>query len=202
MGKGFAVVANEVKELSKMTKKAAEGITVSISDIKAQSTMLGKSMGQSESQCNSIQKILENFSARLFNADDKNSSAISVLAASNSQTFMTLAKLDHVIFKVNTYLSVIHSKPTFDFVDHHSCRLGKWYSSGCGKETFSHTPSYRQVDFPHSEVHNNTQKIFDILGQANSTEQVANFIHAMEHASDGVFSGLDKMFAEKHVYRK
>jgi hypothetical protein len=47
--------------------------------------------------------------------------------------FMSLAKLDHVLWKVNTYLSVSKGEPAFDFVDHHNCRLGKWYYEGEGK---------------------------------------------------------------------
>jgi hypothetical protein len=53
--------------------------------------------------------------------------------------FMSLAKLDHVLWKVNTYLSVNMNEPAFDFVDHHNCRLGKWYYEGDGK-TISPTP--------------------------------------------------------------
>lgn len=50
-----------------------------------------------------------------------------------------------------------------DFVDHHNCRLGKWYEQGDGKQIFSSPPSFRHMEHPHSEVHNNTMRIFELL---------------------------------------
>jgi hypothetical protein len=202
MGKGFAVVANEVKELSKQTKKAAEGITASVANIKSQSQIVSKSMATSETQCNSIKLMIEDFYNRLASAESKNISAVTRIRGTNDQIFMSLAKLDHVLWKINTYLSIIHNKPTFDFVDHSSCRLGKWYNTGDGKVNFSNLPSYRQVDFPHSEVHNNTKKIFDVLGQADAAVEIMKFVQSMENSSDEVFNSLDKILTEKSMRRK
>jgi hypothetical protein len=202
MGKGFAVVANEVKELSKMTKKAAEGITASVASIKQQSTIVSQSMAQSETQCSSIKNMIEDFYKRLSDGETKNSSAVARIRGTNDQIFISLAKLDHVLWKINTYLSIINKKPIFDFVSHSNCRLGKWYNDGDGKTNFSSLPSYRMIDHPHSEVHNNTQKIFDVLGSDDGISHIEKFVASMEHASDEVFSNLDKVLAEKNMRRK
>ena len=201
MGKGFAVVANEVKELSKLTKKSAEGITASVAKIKTQSSVVSKSMGQSESQCTSIKNMIEDFYNRLAEAESKNNSAVSRIRGTNDQIFMSLAKLDHVIWKINTYLSVINDKPIFDFVDHNNCRLGKWYNTGDGKTNFSNLPSYRQVEYPHSEVHNNTKKIFDVFGQEDALSQITSFVEKMEQSSNEIFNHLDKILSEKNMRR-
>jgi hypothetical protein len=202
MGKGFAVVANEVKELSKLTKKSAEGITVAVANIKEQSTIVSKSMGKSETQCTSIKNMIEEFYNQLADVDVKNSSAITRIKGTNDQIFMSLAKLDHILWKINTYLSIINNKPTFDFVDHNSCRLGKWYNNGEGKTNFSNTSSFRQMEYPHSEVHNCTKKIFEAFEQDDTVEHVKNFVQKMETSSDEIFSHLDKMLAEKNSRRK
>ena len=59
-GKGFAVVANEVKELSKLTKKSAEEITTSVEEIKNQSTAVSGSMLESQSKCENISTKINN----------------------------------------------------------------------------------------------------------------------------------------------
>ena len=112
--------------------------------------------------------------------------------------FMSLAKLDHVIWKVNTYLSAVTSKEQFGFVDHHNCRLGKWYYEGEGVEFFKKTSSYSSLESPHSIVHNATHKIFDLIKTDEiGSAQLMKVFEEMEHASDGVFSILDRMLQEK-----
>lgn len=200
-GKGFAVVANEVKELSKMTKKAAESITVSVSKIKSQSNVVSKSMGESEGQCNTIKTITEHFYSRLSTANEKNTSSVTKIAGTNDQIFMSLAKLDHVIWKINTYNSVVHNKPTFDFVDHNNCRLGKWYNEGDGKANFSSLPTFRNIEDPHFEVHHCTKKIFESFGKPDSVHEISRLIEDMERSSDLIFSNLDRVLEEKNSRR-
>jgi len=195
-GKGFAVVANEVKELSKLTKKSAEEITTSISEINQQATVVTESMSTSESKCMLINQSIIEFYNSLQSADQKNTSAISRIYGTNDQIFMSLAKLDHVIWKVNTYLSIINGKPVIDFVDHHNCRLGKWYETGAGKANFSQCHSYQNVELPHSEVHNNTKKIFQALSETESKD-IEQYVDMMEKGSEGVFKFLDKILEEK-----
>jgi predicted nucleic acid-binding Zn-ribbon protein len=195
-GKGFAVVANEVKELSKLTKKSAEDITMSVDEIQNQSKIVTDSMGQSEVRCESISKQINEFYNSLASADQRNSQAVSRIFGTNDQIFMSLAKLDHVLWKINTYLSIINHKPTFSFVDHHNCRLGKWYEQGDGQKHFSRLPAYKHMELPHSEVHNNTKKIFDLL-ESNDLTGLNHFIDLMEKGSQGVFDTLDKILSEK-----
>lgn len=197
-GKGFAVVANEVKELSKLTKKSAEDITTSVEEIQVQSRIVTESMGESEIKCISISNQINENYERLAQADERNSQAVSRIFGTNDQIFMSLAKLDHVLWKINTYISIISHRPEFTFVDHHNCRLGKWYEQGEGHKNFSRLSSYSQMEFPHSEVHNNTKKIFDCL-EKNELSELHHFVELMEKGSQGVFDSLDKMLKEKQT---
>jgi len=113
---------------------------------------------------------------------------------------MALVKLDHVIWKVNTYLSVAHKKEEFSFVDHKNCRLGKWYNEGIGKRYFANTPSYSQLDRPHSVVHNGTYKVFDAIKEESVSidyEMAIDALSEMETASNSVFEILDRMLKER-----
>lgn len=196
-GKGFAVVANEVKELSNQTKQAAEKITSAVQSINEQSSTVEQSMTDSNQRCQEITHLIEEFYKKLDYTNQKNTSAISRVFGTNDQIFMSLAKLDHVIWKVNTYLSILTQTEVFQFVDHHNCRLGKWYEQGDGAQSFSRTPSYRKLELPHSIVHNGTRKIFDYIKNQENMSKIQKAVDEMESGSNGVFELLDKMLKEK-----
>jgi hypothetical protein len=112
---------------------------------------------------------------------------------------MSLAKLDHIIWKVNTYLSVAKKEPAFKFVDHKNCRLGKWYNEGAGKRYFSKTSSYPKLDLPHSRVHNSTNKVFESISNPNNInyQKAYQTFKEMQTASQNVFMILDNILHEK-----
>ena len=198
-GKGFSVVANEVKELSKQTKGMVEKISTIIGDIKKGSTKVKDDMKSAHTKSDTIQETLNEFNGKIINTSQKNEEAISNTKKTNDRIFVSLAKLDHVIWKINTYLSIIKKEPALKFVDHHTCRLGKWYYEGDGKQNFSNTSSYRLLEGPHAIVHNGTKGILDLIiaGEYNLNK----FIEAaeeMERGSLGVFQSLDQILTEKH----
>lgn len=197
-GKGFAVVANEVKELSNLTKKVAEDITGAVLKIDEQSLKVSDSMDSSTKLCTDVKKVIGLFSDKLNNTNASNQRSMSRIFSTNDRIFMSLAKLDHVIWKVNTYLSVLKNEEVFKYVDHHSCRLGKWYNQGDGKQSFSRLNSYGSLEKPHAVVHNGTKDVFDLMkdGHADFDKLVAA-LEIMEKGSDGVFEVLDRMLSEK-----
>ncbi|WP_409513406.1 CZB domain-containing protein [Campylobacter sp. MIT 99-7217] len=68
-----------------------------------------------------------------------------------SEAFVSLVKLDHVIFKLNGYKEIFaHSGNKLS--DHFSCRLGKWVV-GDGKARFGHNVMFPQINEPHARVH-------------------------------------------------
>lgn len=160
-------------------------------------------MQDSEIKCANITESIESFYHHIQSSDEKNHVAIKRIFGTNDQVFMSLAKLDHIIWKINTYISILNNKPTFDFVDHHNCRLGKWYENGAGHEHFSHLASFRPLEIPHAEVHNNTKDIFNQLkSSANvNLEEIKSYVELMEKGSQGVFHYLDRILAEKNQIR-
>ncbi len=116
----------------------------------------------------------------------------------NDRIFMALAKLDHVLWKVNTYISAITAKEQFLFVDPHNCRLGKWYYEGDGREYFNRTPSFSKLENPHAEVHNLTKQVFDTIKRDKEDyDSFREIFERMENASEKVFEILDRILHEK-----
>ena len=198
-GKGFAVVASEVKALSRQTQAAVASISESIGNMQTKSEEVGSKTRELDERSDQIRDTVSSFSDRIHATEEKNIEATQQVASSSDRVFMSLAKLDHVIWKVNTYLSVIDQEPTFQFVDDHNCRLGKWYYNGDGQSSFASTPSFRGLERPHADVHQATKRVFELLesGMTCREDAIVNALEDMEIASVGVFDSLDEILSEK-----
>ena len=197
-GKGFAVVAQEVKNLANKTAEAAKNIQTVASTIQASVSHTNEKFASITSSIEQIAQKTDTYSKAIQTVMNKSNSSFSNLSHITDRVFMSLAKLDHVIWKVNTYLSVAQKEPAFEFVNHKNCRLGKWYNEGLGKKYFSATPSYNKLDMPHSKVHNATHKVFDSIDSHNVDFQSAiGALNEMEHASYEVFKLLDTILHER-----
>jgi uncharacterized protein YoxC len=197
-GRGFAVVASEVKELSKQTAQLVtriahltEGIRVGASSVQSSITTAGERSGESRRQ-------VEAFAEAIDRTFERTNEAASHLGRTNNRVFMSLAKLDHILWKVNTYLSVLNNTPSFVFVDHHNCRLGKWYYEGEGRRQFGHCAGYSDIERPHAVVHDSTKRVFERLGGSTpDLAQIGRDLQAMEDGSTKIFHALDRVLAAK-----
>ena len=202
-GRGFAVVAAEVKRLSTQTSEMVKKISELVSGIEEQSTGTQESISTARKLSESSQQSLSRFAEKLNSTFNKNSETIAGVSQCNDRVFVSLAKLDHVLWKVNTYLSVMREEAGFPWVDHNRCRLGKWYNEGDGRANFSHCPSYPSLVRPHEDVHSATARVFEMLGSLEQNfDGVATALQSMENGSDGVFRILDKILNEsvKHEH--
>ncbi|MEZ5079529.1 MAG: methyl-accepting chemotaxis protein [Thermoleophilia bacterium] len=199
-GRGFAVVADEVKALSAQTKAAAEDITTAVTSIREQSQAVATSMQASADHCAELQEIADDFDRCVSSTRSADERASIHITGTRHRSFTALAKLDHILWKVNTYRSVLLGQEAFTFVSHHDCRLGKWYEEGKGAESFSDLPSYRALERPHSVVHDGTRRVFDLLDASGDDrwQQIDAALRVMESGSDGVFEGLDRLLEEYH----
>ena len=198
-GRGFAIVAGEVKALSNKTKAAVNSVGESINEILEKSKDVAEQMKDLDVGSHQILATVSGLNEHIRETTNKNAQATKRVSAANDRVFMSLAKLDHIIWKVNTYLSVIQGKAAFDYVDHHNCRLGKWYDSGDGHQAFRQTPSYAGLQKPHAQVHRATQEVLDSIGNDADWDRdtIVQALNSMEEASEQVFEKLDRILAEK-----
>ncbi|WP_436716319.1 CZB domain-containing protein [Roseiconus lacunae] len=117
----------------------------------------------------------------------------------NNLGITSLAKLDHIVWKVNTYRSVLEGESIFEIVDCHHCRLAKWYYERDGQASFAHTPSYRMLEAPHATVHRSTERFLLALHSASiSTNDtaIAESLEEMEKGSEQVLQVLDQIILQ------
>ncbi|KFN38619.1 MAG: chemotaxis protein [Sulfuricurvum sp. MLSB] len=197
-GRGFAVVADEVRKLADRTDKAISEIHISLQSMKQDVTTIGEKFEDIQSTISESNASIASFNSHMHTNAQMMRETFGSTEHTAERVFMSLAKLDHVLWKVNTYLSAVTRKEQFTFVDHHNCRLGKWYEQGEGAQFFKQTPSYTTLESPHSVVHNTTHKIFDLMHtETVGSDALVRAFEEMEHASDGVFAILDQMLQEK-----
>lgn len=197
-GRGFAVVAEEVKVLARNTQNAVNEINVALDSIKQNVHSIDGKFGEVKNTISYASDLTTKLQDKLTNDTAIMEDTFSNIDYTTDRVFMSLAKIDHVLWKVNTYLSVVTEKEQVNFVDHHNCRLGKWYFEGDGKQYFSNSPSYRSIDGPHEIVHSNTKKIYDMMKKnPEDYDALRKLLAEMERSSDMIFAGLDKILHEK-----
>ncbi|MDH4945287.1 methyl-accepting chemotaxis protein [Sulfurimonas sp. C5] len=197
-GRGFAVVADEVRKLADRTDKAVSEINISLQTMKQDVDSISEQSGQIQEEVDNASNFISEVDNKLQENMDEMKNAFKDINYTTDRVFMSLAKLDHVLWKVNTYLSAVTQKEQFAFVDHHNCRLGKWYYEGEGKEAFSHTSHYSQLEAPHAIVHNGTHKVFDLIkDESIDLQALKAAFEEMEKGSDSVFNILDTILHDK-----
>ena len=197
-GRGFAVVADEVRKLADRTDKAVSEINISLQTMKQDVDSMSDQFSQIQSNIGQSSELIMNLNGCLNHDASEMKESFTDMEFTNDRIFMSLAKLDHVLWKVNTYYSAITQEEQFKFVDHHNCRLGKWYYEGDGKESFSKTPHYSKLETPHATVHNGTHKVFDLMIEKTvNVDALHSAFEEMERGSDDVFKILDEILHDK-----
>ena len=197
-GRGFAVVADEVRKLADRTDKAVSEINISLQSMKQDVDGISEQFSEIKEGITGSNELISNLNNCLDHDSTEMQIAFRSMEFTNDRVFMSLAKLDHTLWKVNTYYSYVSKEEQFKFVDHNNCRLGKWYNEGNGKENFSKTSNYAKLDAPHAIVHNGTHKVFDLIKEDNvDTQILEKAFQEMEDGSDLVFSILDKILHDK-----
>ena len=206
-GRGFAVVADEVKQLAENVKTATaevEGIirsfTAEMVTAQSDSVEMREAAGESSRTVSEFAGQFDRFSA----SARESAAHIGMI---RDIAFASLIKVDHIIYKQNGYLAVLEGSGSDAAkavsVDHHNCRLGKWYD-GLGRELFGGTPSFKKLPTPHAKVHDEIRHAVAMLSEEGVREdrdkqiEIINRFHEAEQGSHEVMDLLDAMMAEKH----
>ena len=190
-GRGFAVVADEVRGLADKTQAAISETNDVVQTMQQNVESVGSDAANLIQRIDQVQGEVREFERRLVDISSKVKGYFRDISGTTDSVFMGLAKLDHLLWKVNTYLSVNQGRAGFDFVDHHNCRLGRWYEEGEGRSYYAGSIHYKELDHPHEMVHETTRKILQLLEGERDYKALMDSLRSMEAYSTEVFRKLD-----------
>lgn len=205
-GRGFAVVAEEVRKLAETTQKATSEIGVAIDMLQKESADIASSaqqMKRDADESSQTMGILSSTFDTLLTQSDKSSKNINAIQAT---VFVTLAKIDHAIFKSSAYSAIYSNDKERDFGDHTTCRVGQWQGTE-GESMFGDTKSYKLLAEPHKALHLNVNDSVSALKTTTTNlleeqDQVIENIHKMEENSKKFFVVIDDMLSESAMIQE
>lgn len=194
-GRGFAVVADEVKKLAERTQRATAEVEMNINILKQNTDDMVTQSEESEKISTASQAHVSKFQEQFKDMANSSKNIMHNSKNISFEIFTVLAKLDHILFKINGY-DKIFTKDESLMSDHFSCRFGKWYASS-GKKHFSQTESYSKIAIPHENVHTQINSAISNQGDEHSQEQIVASFNNAEESSQLLFELLDDIIKEK-----
>ena len=203
-GRGFAVVADEVRKLAENTKLASKSIGKIMETLQTEASQMQVESEEMRTSAAASQTVIAQMETR-FNEFHRSSSQTRANADyAHDLSFSSLVKVDHVVYKQRAYVTL--NEPSAEClqavgVDHHSCRLGKWYE-GPGKDLFGHLGSYKTIAAPHRKVHDSVHQMVQLMDgawQSNQSlqDQIMTVLEETEASSLEVMRLIGEIVREK-----
>lgn len=192
-GRGFAVVADEVRKLAEKTQKATSEVEMNINLLKQNANEMFTQSEQVEKVSTDSSTHIMRFTEQFEKLRDQANSSSANSAAIVSETFVSLVKLDHVVFKLNGYKEIF-ARSGKKLSDHFNCRLGKWVA-GDGRKRFGDNVMFPQITEPHQKVHENMNEAIELSARQDGAngERIINYCQSAENSSRQLFEVFREM---------
>jgi methyl-accepting chemotaxis protein len=194
--------------------RAGEAFTTILSSIHTVTGLIGQIADTAEAQrqaTNDIANSIEAIAEVSGNNTDHAYKAVEVIEHMNTvigsqlkalerfnmpDKVLLLAKSDHMLWKkrLNEMLLGRTGINPSEVVDHHHCRLGKWYYSD-GKAHFGTHPEFVAIEAPHAKVHEIARKAAELY-QAGNKLEAQNMVDSIDPYTREVLTHLDELRKE------
>ncbi|PIE41828.1 MAG: hypothetical protein CSA49_01570 [Gammaproteobacteria bacterium] len=192
-GRGFAVVADEVRALAKRASEASGEISMLVSKIDTDIALTDKNITETHITCSQLCEEADQGVQAIQGAMELSRGMTESVTRSADLGFIETVKLDHLVWKADVYKAAITGTGnSSDFVNHATCRLGKWYYEGEGKKRYGQDKAFQMLESPHKAVHSKGLEALELEIDGDQKRAFELFV-AMEDASDRVTDCLNQM---------
>ena len=194
-GRGFAVVADEVRKLAEKTQKATSEVEMNINLLKQNANEMFTQSEQVEKVSTDSSAHITRFTEQFDKLREQAHASSANSAAIVSETFVSLVKLDHIVFKLNGYKEIFtHSGKKLS--DQFNCRLGKWVA-GDGRKRFGTNVMFPQINDPHQRVHENMNEAIELSARHDESyyDKIISCCQTAEDGSRQLFEVFKEMVA-------
>ncbi len=190
-GRGFAVVADEVRKLAESTHKATDEISLVIQTMQQEITTIQAGSEEVYRIINETQSKIASFIDVFENLGHESTALYTAFNVLQKSLIINVAKIEHILYKSNAYLSFKLFKPAQDFTQHAISHL--FEDPICQKVLFS-LVSESEVNASCAIIMRNiTDALQKIDKELDSTDidYIATRLNAMEEASQQFMQKLD-----------
>ncbi|MCX7194086.1 MAG: CZB domain-containing protein [Proteobacteria bacterium] len=116
------------------------------------------------------------------------------ISAAALRSFVEVAKIDHILYKFDIYkvFMGISDRSAENFSSHNSCRLGKWYFEGEGRDCYAKLDGYTAIAAPHQAFHQHGREAVTAF-RAGDALRGMEFVKKLEADSMVVLAGLERI---------
>lgn len=185
-GRGFAVVADEVRTLAGQTGTTTEEIAGIIQKTTGYIKKIAESVESIREDAANLQETTSTISNSVTMVTDVSRNMNVIINRSTNESYIQVAMLSLTVFKSRIY-ELIAKKELDDekinyIRDHSSSRLGRWYFQGLGKSTFSHVPTFKNMERDIMSMHQSAHDALVAAKQNNVKNKLAQ-LEKMEQCS-------------------
>lgn len=193
-GRGFSVISKEVRQLAENVKTCTNHIFLQTETLQRNGSTVDISI---EEQLAIITKITKHINEVVYSIKgviEKSAAMKSIIDYISNLLFLSIIKMDHVIWKIELYKKLSENKLDEALTSYSQCRLGKWYYGDNGK-CFAHLTGYKNLEEPHQMLHNSGVLAIE-YSVSGDHDHMSLALKRMELASDEVMNQLEILGSE------